>query len=328
MIDGMSVIGEGVDARRRQRRLQRRAPVPRRDAAGRSAAVLMPVRRSTARRSPRSTAPAQFAEVLGLSEHLRDALWRVDSAGARPVDATGGVIVAGMGGSASGGAPRRRRARFRLRRPMWVSDGYALPGWAGPSTLVFVLELLRRHRGDARRRTTRPWRAARRGSCARPAAGWPSALAREGVPVVPLPGGFQPRAAIGYSLVVALEAARAGRRRAVVRDEIEAAAALADGARRRVGPGRRRGQRGEVDRPGAARDRSGDRRRRARGRGRLSLEVPVQRERRAARVRVACCPRPATTRSSAGTRRGRWASSPTSRSRTPPRTRATRCGPS
>ena len=30
----------------------------------------------------------------------------------------------------------------------------------------------------------------------------------DGVPVVPIPGGFQPRAAIGYSLVSALEAAR------------------------------------------------------------------------------------------------------------------------
>ena len=44
----------------------------------------------------------QLDEVLGLSEHLRDALWRVDSARATPVDATGGLIVAGMGGSAAG----------------------------------------------------------------------------------------------------------------------------------------------------------------------------------------------------------------------------------
>jgi glucose/mannose-6-phosphate isomerase len=47
------------------------------------------------------------------------------------------------------------------------------------------------------------------------------------VPVVPLPGGFQPRAAIGYSLVVALEAAALAGAAPFVRDEIEAAAALA-----------------------------------------------------------------------------------------------------
>ena len=152
----------------------------------------------------------------------------MDSAGARPVDATGGVIVAGMGGSASGARLARRRARARgCGGRCVVSDGYALPGWAGPSTLVLRLELLGQHRGDARgvRRRGRARRAAARGHDRRRR--WPSALARDGVPVVPLPGGFQPRAAIGYSLVVALEAAALARRRAVVRDEIEAAAALA-----------------------------------------------------------------------------------------------------
>ena len=64
VIDGMSVIGEGVVARRGQRRLQRRAPVPGRDAAGRGAAVLMPHLR-IARRSPRSTAPASSTRCSG-----------------------------------------------------------------------------------------------------------------------------------------------------------------------------------------------------------------------------------------------------------------------
>src|SRR5690349_5877150 len=80
----------------------------------------------------------QLDEVLGLSEHLEDALWRVESAQARPVDAVGGVIVAGMGGSASGGRLAAAALGGRLRRPLVVADGYALPGWAGPSTLVFA----------------------------------------------------------------------------------------------------------------------------------------------------------------------------------------------
>ena len=49
----------------------------------------------------------------------------------------------------------------------------------------------------------------------------------DGVPVVPIPGGFQPRAAIGYSLVGALEAASWAGAAPSVRSEIEAAAALA-----------------------------------------------------------------------------------------------------
>src|SRR5919206_340747 len=44
----------------------------------------------------------QLGEVLGLSEHLSDGLWRVDSAGLRAADAPGGLVVAGMGGSAVG----------------------------------------------------------------------------------------------------------------------------------------------------------------------------------------------------------------------------------
>ena len=61
----------------------------------------------------------------------------------------------------------------------------------------------------------------------------------DGVPVVPIPGGFQPRAAIGYSLVAALEAARAGGCGAVGADEIEAAAALVEELVAEWGPGRR-----------------------------------------------------------------------------------------
>ena len=62
----------------------------------------------------------------------------------------------------------------------------------------------------------------------------------DGVPVVPLPGGFQPRAAVGYSLVTALEAAALCGAAPSLRDEVEAAAALAAELAPRVGPGRRR----------------------------------------------------------------------------------------
>ena len=51
---------------------------------------------------------------------------------------------------------------------------------------------------------------------------------RDGVPVIPLPGGFQPRAAVGYGLVSALEAAALGGAGPSLRDEVEAAAALAE----------------------------------------------------------------------------------------------------
>ena len=45
----------------------------------------------------------QLTDILAIPEHLRDALWKVESAGLDSWDSPGGIIVAGMGGSAIGG---------------------------------------------------------------------------------------------------------------------------------------------------------------------------------------------------------------------------------
>jgi glucose/mannose-6-phosphate isomerase len=178
---------------------------------------------------------AQLDEVLGLSEHLEDALWRVDSAQARPVDAVGGVIVAGMGGSASGGRLAAAALGSRLRRPLVVADGYALPGWAGPSTLVLALS----YSGNTEETLSAYEDAAARGAPRIVASTGGALVARareDAVPVVPIPGGFQPRAAIGYSLVSALEAAALSGAADSVRSEIEAASALAASLAEEWGP--------------------------------------------------------------------------------------------
>jgi glucose/mannose-6-phosphate isomerase len=177
----------------------------------------------------------QLDEVLGTAEHLRDALWRVDSSGARPVDASGGVIVAGMGGSASGARLAQGAIGPRLERPLVVSDGYALPGWAGPSTLV----LLSSYSGNTEETLEAYDHAAEIGA-PRLVASTGGALVerarRDDVPVIPIPGGFQPRAAIGYALVSALEAAVLGGAAPSLRAEIEAAADLAEALAAEWGP--------------------------------------------------------------------------------------------
>jgi glucose/mannose-6-phosphate isomerase len=168
----------------------------------------------------------QLAEVLDLPEHLRDALWRVDSAGAKPFDATGGVVVAGMGGSAAGGRLALACLGSRLRRPFVVSDGYGLPGWVGESTLV----LCSSYSGATEESLSAYDDAVARGAARIVATtGGPlaSRARSDGVPVIPVPGGFQPRAAIGYALVSALEAAFLGGAAPSLRSEIEAAAELA-----------------------------------------------------------------------------------------------------
>jgi glucose/mannose-6-phosphate isomerase len=169
----------------------------------------------------------QLGEVLGLSEHLRDALWRVDSSGAKPVETPGGLIVAGMGGSAAGARLAVAALGPRLKRPMVVVDSYALPSWAGPDTLV----LCSSYSGATEETLSAYDDAVERGA---PrivtSTGGPlvERARRDGVPVIPIPGGFQPRAAIGYSLVSALEAAALAGAAPLLRDEIEAAAALAE----------------------------------------------------------------------------------------------------
>ena len=177
----------------------------------------------------------QAAEILDLPIHLRDALWRVDSAGIAPADAAGGLIVAGMGGSAVGARLAYGVLGPRARRPLAVADGYALPGWAGPDTLV----LCSSYSGGTEETLAAYDDAGARGA-PRVVATTGGALAerarRDGVPVIPVPGGFQPRAAVGYSLVSALEAARLCGAAPSLHDEIEAAAVLAERLAAEWGP--------------------------------------------------------------------------------------------
>jgi glucose/mannose-6-phosphate isomerase len=132
-----------------------------------------------------------------------------------------------MGGSAAGARLAVGALGDRMTRPFVVADRYALPGWAGPDTLV----LCSSYSGS-----TEETLAAYDDAFARGAprvvvsTGGPlvERARRDGVPVIPVPGGFQPRAAIGYSLVAALEAAVLAGAAPSLRDEIEAAADLAE----------------------------------------------------------------------------------------------------
>jgi glucose/mannose-6-phosphate isomerase len=169
----------------------------------------------------------QLSAVLGLPAQLTDALDRVDRAGAVPMVATGGVIVAGMGGSAAGARLAIAALGTRLTAPLVVADGYRLPGWAGPNTLVFTSS----YSGNTEETLSAYSDAVERGAprlAATTGGSLGERAGRDGVAVIPLPTGFQPRAAIGYALVAALEAAALGGAAPSVRDEIIAAAELAE----------------------------------------------------------------------------------------------------
>jgi glucose/mannose-6-phosphate isomerase len=141
-----------------------------------------------------------------------------------------------MGGSSVGGRLASGALGPRLRRPLALAMGYDIPAWIGAETLVLCSSY-----SGSTEETLATYDAAKAAGAPRLVAttGGPLAVrARsDGVPVVPLPGGFQPRAAVGYSLVTALEAAALCGAAPSVRDELEDAAALVAELAREWGPG-------------------------------------------------------------------------------------------
>ncbi|HET6449080.1 MAG TPA: bifunctional phosphoglucose/phosphomannose isomerase [Conexibacter sp.] len=166
----------------------------------------------------------QVDDILGLPEHLRDALWRVESAQLEQHDAPGGLIVAGMGGSAIGGALARAALGDRASRPLIVMRDYGVPSWTTPDATVLCAS----YSGNTEE-TLAAFEAAGALGARRVVAttgGKLAAAAREeDVPVIPLPGAFQPRAAVGYMLVIALEVAAACGAAESLHSEIDVAAA-------------------------------------------------------------------------------------------------------
>jgi glucose/mannose-6-phosphate isomerase len=148
----------------------------------------------------------QLSAVLALPEHLRDALWRVESAIMQDWDTSAGLVVAGMGGSAIGGALARAALGDHASRPIFVTRAYGLPSWTTPETMVLCAS----YSGNTEE-TLACYESAGALGARRTVATTGGRLAEmaraDGVPVIPLPGGFQPRAAVAYMTVAALEVA-------------------------------------------------------------------------------------------------------------------------
>ncbi|MDX6581126.1 MAG: glucose/mannose-6-phosphate isomerase [Solirubrobacterales bacterium] len=165
----------------------------------------------------------QLADVLALPDHLRDALWRVESAALEPVDARG-LIVCGMGGSAIGGVLARAAMGASLNLPMLVYRDYELPPWTPPDRAVLCVS----YSGNTEE-TLAAFDAGEAVGAQRYAAttgGRLAEAAREaGVPVIGLPAGLQPRHAVGYGFTVTCEVAAVVGVAQGMRTQIDAAAA-------------------------------------------------------------------------------------------------------
>ena len=163
-------------------------------------------------------------DVLGIPDQLRDALWRIESARLEPADAAG-VMVCGMGGSAIGADLAAAALGDRLTRPLVTVRGYGLPSWATPEWAV----LCSSYSGDTEE-TLACFEAAAALGARRIVVSTGGALvdgAREaGLPVVGLPGIFQPRAAVAYMFTAVAEIAALAGAAPRVHTEIDAAAAF------------------------------------------------------------------------------------------------------
>jgi glucose/mannose-6-phosphate isomerase len=148
----------------------------------------------------------QLTDVLAIPEHLRDALWKAESAGLEPWDSPGGLIVAGMGGSAIGGELARAILGDHASRPLLGARAYGLPPWTTHETTVLCAS----YSGDTEE-TLACYEAAGVIGARRVVVTSGGSLARQaradGVPVVPVAGGYRPRAAVAYMTVAALEVA-------------------------------------------------------------------------------------------------------------------------
>ena len=166
--------------------------------------------------------------VRALPDHLRDALWRIESARAPAMEAPA-AFVSGMGGSAIGGDLAVAALADRLTKPMVVCRGYELPSWAPAGSAV----LCSSYSGNTEE-TLAGYAAAEALGASRLVATTGGELAeaarRDGTPVIGLPAGLQPRAAVGYMFCVAAELATLAGAGPGLHTEVDAAAShLAEG---------------------------------------------------------------------------------------------------
>jgi glucose/mannose-6-phosphate isomerase len=165
----------------------------------------------------------QLDAVLATPDHLRDALWRIETARLEPAEAAG-VMICGMGGSAIGGDLAAAVLGERCTLPLLTIRGYELPPWATPEWSVVCSSFS----GDTEE-TLACWEAAGALGARRIAATTGGRLAEAAraaqAPVIGLPAALpSPRTAVGYMFCVAAEAAAlAGA--PPIHTEIDAAAA-------------------------------------------------------------------------------------------------------
>ncbi|HEX6714920.1 MAG TPA: bifunctional phosphoglucose/phosphomannose isomerase [Thermoleophilaceae bacterium] len=167
-----------------------------------------------------------LGDVLAQPHQYEDALWRIESAGIKSGDFKHGLVVCGMGGSAIGGDLAAAAIGTRATAPITTIRGYELPQWVGPDTLVLCAS----YSGETEE-TLHCFEQAGAAGAPRVAVTTGGKLAEAAraaadVPVIGVPSGMQPRAAVVYMTVAAMQCAELAGAAPPLRAEIEEAARL------------------------------------------------------------------------------------------------------
>jgi glucose/mannose-6-phosphate isomerase len=135
-----------------------------------------------------------------------------------------------MGGSAIGGDLAAAAIGGRLGKPLDVVRGYGVPSWTPPDRAIFCSS----YSGNTEE-TMACYAAAEAVGAKRIVATTGGALAdaarRDGVPVIGMPAGLQPRAAVGYTFALAAEVAGLVGAGPAIRTEIDSSAAHLEAAK-------------------------------------------------------------------------------------------------
>ena len=136
--------------------------------------------------------PSQFEDGLKRAKEIHLPRW-----GKRQVR---NIVVAGLGGSAIGGDLVRSYLAKELNIPFFICRNYNLPNWVLPATLVFISS----YSGNTEETLSTFQDALQKGAkiiCLTSDGKVGEISAKEKIPCVLLPKGYQPRAALGYSFV-------------------------------------------------------------------------------------------------------------------------------
>ena len=181
--------------------------------------------------------PGRMLSVIGqLGSHCRDGYANGAGAGSLPdlVDVRN-VVYCGMGGSAVAGDVLRSVFRDRLGVPVEVNRSSELPEHAGPHSLVVACS----YSGNTSE-TLAAFREAMKRGCRSIVITSGGTIADEaadaGVPVVRVPGGFQPRAALGWLGCTALGALEVAGLLPPLADDVAEAAGETDARAGACGP--------------------------------------------------------------------------------------------